>query len=222
MKKNLTKFLLVLAISFTFLQSCSKDDNKTIPIDNTEVVTVGTQVWSAKSLNVDKYRNGDEIPQVQDRTQWENLTTGAWCYYENNSANGAVYGKLYNWYAVMDPRGIAPTGYHVPSEQEWLDLSTFLGDETFRGGKMKETGTTHWASPNTAATNSSGFTGLPGGYLFSYDSTFYGIGESGYWWSSTENESNTAVSLGLYHDNGIAGFYVAGKTDGFSVRFLKD
>jgi uncharacterized protein (TIGR02145 family) len=126
-------------------------------------VTIGTQTWMQKNLNVCKYRNGDDIPQVTDPTAWVGLTTGAWCYYANDTANGIVYGKLYNWYAVMDPRGLAPTGYHIPSHLEFTTLVTFLGGENRAGKELKETGTVHWVSPNLSATNSSGFTALPAG-----------------------------------------------------------
>ncbi len=154
-------------------------------------VVIGTQVWKTRNLDVTTYRNGDPIPQVTDPTQWINLTTGAWCYYENNTANGTVYGKLYNWYAVNDSRGLAPTGYHVPSDAEWTTLTTFLGGEGVAGGKMKSTDTSLWQSPNTSATNESGFTGLPGGCR-SDDGAFDDVGDGGDWWSSSENGTASA------------------------------
>ena len=142
---------------------------------------IGDQIWATKNLDVATYRNGDAIPQVQDIAAWANLNTGAWCYYENTT----TYGKLYNWYAVNDPRGLAPIGFHIPSEAEWTRLIEYLGGDYIAGGKMKESGTSHWISPNTDATNSSGFTGLPGGYR-NNNGTFGGIGAYGYWWSSSE------------------------------------
>jgi uncharacterized protein (TIGR02145 family) len=114
-------------------------------------------------LNVTKYRNGDLIPQVTDATQWTALTTGAWCYYNNDPAMAAIYGKLYNWDALIDGRGIAPKGYHIPTDTDWAILTTCLGGDSIAGSTMKETGNTHWANGNTDATNSRGFTGLPGG-----------------------------------------------------------
>jgi uncharacterized protein (TIGR02145 family) len=99
------------------------------------------------NLNVSHYRNGDVIPQVTDPTAWSSLTTGAWCYYNNDTANGTVYGKLYNWYAVNDPRGLSPQGWHVPTDAEWTNLTSCLGGESLAGGKMKAT--TLWDSPNT-------------------------------------------------------------------------
>ena len=129
-----------------------------------------------KNLDVDRYRNGDPIPKVTDPTAWVALTTGAYCYYNNDSATyAATYGKLYNWYAVNDPRGLAPAGWHIPSDAEWATIETCLGGASVAGGEMKETGTIHWQSPNTGATNSSGFTGLPGGYR-NYDVVFSDVG----------------------------------------------
>jgi hypothetical protein len=102
-------------------------------------VVIGTQTWTACNLDVTTYRNGDAIPQVTDPTAWNNLTTGAWCYYENSSSLGCTYNKLYNWYAVNDPRGLAPVGYHVPTEAEIETLRQFLGGTTVAGGKLKST-----------------------------------------------------------------------------------
>ena len=101
-------------------------------------VTIGTQTWTSKNLNVGTYRNGDKIPQVQDKNAWAKLKTGAWCYYENKAANGTTYGKLYNWYAVNDPRGLAPFGYHIPTEAEWTLLTNYLGGDDKSGAKMKK------------------------------------------------------------------------------------
>ena len=186
------------------------------------VVSIGTQCWTQTNLNVSKYRNGDVIPQVTDPTQWANLTTGAWCYYANNSANSPIYSKLYNWYAVNDPRGLAPAGWHVPSDAEWTTLTTYLGGDAVAGGKMKETGTSHWNSPNQDAINSSGFTGLPGGWRTNYG-TFGGIGGNGLWWSSSEDGSTLAWYQTLYYDFGSAGNGNAyHKRNGFSVRCLRD
>ena len=148
--------------------------------NRTHSVTICSQVWMLKNLDVSKYRNGDDIPQVTDATTWANLTTGAWCYYENNTANGTVYGKLYNWFAVNDPRGLAPSGWHIPSQAEWVTLQNCLGNDP--GGKVKETGTAHWNPPNTGATNSSGFTALPAGSRSNSNGVFEGIGGGTTWW----------------------------------------
>jgi len=161
--------------------------NKTCSDD----VTIGSQIWTRCNLGITTYRNGEVIPQVTDPTQWSNLTTGAWCYYNNDPSTEPKYGKLYNWYAVNDPRGIAPTGYHVPSDTEWTVLTDYLGGESVAGGKMKKAGTAYWNAPNTDATNSSGFTGLPGGDR-SNNGVYSTIGYNGSWWSSSEDNTNYA------------------------------
>ena len=173
-----------------------------------------------KNLNVDHYRNGDLIPQVPDLTAWVGLTTGAWCYYENNSVNGPIYGKLYNWYAVNDPRGLAPVGWHVPSYDELKTLQECLGGLIVSGGKMKAT--TLWNSPNTGATNESGFTGLPGGNRSGYVGTFNAVNEWGYFLSSTEYVTGE-VWLGLLR-NFDAFFHIStfNKTTGLSVRCVRN
>lgn len=172
-----------------------------------------------KNLNVSRYRNGDPIPQVTDVNEWASLTTGAWCYYENNSNYGKVYGKLYNWYAVNDPRGLAPLGYHVPSDAEWDTLISFLGGMTVAGGKLKAT--TRWTSPNTGASNSSGFSGLPGGFrrFFGY---FNAIGVEGQWWSTTEFDSDNAYFRMLGYTDQFMFRSADFKIGGLSVRCLKD
>jgi len=203
------------------------------PVVNIPQVTICTQTWTTKNLAVTAYSDGTVIPQVSDPTAWANLTTGAWCYYNNDVAYNATYGKLYNWYATVgiydaaslaNPalrKKLAPTGYHVPTDAEWTTLMTCLGGESIAGGKMKETGTAHWISPNTVATNSSGFTGLPGGYRGN-NGTFYGIGYNGFWWSSSENDETLAWFRFLDYIDGSAYRNYFNKTFGFSVRCLRD
>jgi uncharacterized protein (TIGR02145 family) len=181
-------------------------------------------------LDVTTYRDGTPIPQVTDPTAWAGLTTGAWCYYNNTTANGITYGKLYNWYAVAgihdtDPstpnKILAPQGWHVPSDAEWTTLTDFLGGVQVAGGKMKSTGTSLWSSPNTAATNESGFSGLPGGYRYG-GGTFYGVGDYGIWWSSSEYDTAGAWFRALFYNDGVAGRDNNYKYFGFSVRCLRD
>ena len=185
---------------------------------NTEVqafTTICQQKWMLKNLDVNTYRNGDTIPQVTDPTAWANLTTGAWCYYENNSANGLTYGKLYNWYAVNDPRGLAPAGWHIPTDFEWTTLSNCLGGNEVAGGKLKEIGIAHWLSPNNNATNASGFTALSTGYR-NTDGTFNNLGIDTYFWNSTGNYRYILYANGILYENpGINQL-------GFSVRCVKD
>ena len=191
---------------------------------------IGQQTWMQQNLNVSRYRDGTSIPQVTDPTQWASLTTGAWCYYENNTAYGTTYGKLYNWYAVAgihdtDPNTpnkiLAPQGWHVPSDAEWTTLTTFLGGELVAGGKMKSTGTSLWSSPNTAATNESGFSGLPGGSRIN-GGTFTNVGLTSIWWSSSEFYTANAWTRYLNYYEGIANSYNYNNLFGFSVRCLRD
>ena len=192
------------------------------------------------NLDVKFYRNGDPIPEVQDHDDWSTLTTGAWCYYDNDPANREIYGKLYNWYAVNDPRGLAPEGWHVPIDNKWKELEMCLGMSqseadrmnalrgTDEGGKLKSTGTIQdsdglWYSPNLGATNESGFTALPGGYRSGTNNgAFYDLGYFGYWWSSTEYSSSNAIYRDLFCN--IAKSYRSNlnKKDGFSVRCIRD
>lgn len=210
--------LIVVLIGILIFSCSSSDDDSTFNKEPATVV-IGTQTWMLENLNVSTYRNGDAIPQVTDDMAWSALTTGAWCYYDNDPANEAIYGKLYNWYAVNDPRGLAPTGYHVPSDAEWNTLITFLGGVSDAGGKMKST--TLWNSPNVAASNSSGFTGLPGGYCYS-DGTFGGLYINGIWWSSSDSSPMWTGSRGLYYGESYVSDGIDSKTFGFSVRCLRD
>jgi len=183
-------------------------------------VTIGTQTWDGCNLDVTNYQNGDEIPQVQNPAEWPNLTTGAWCYYNNDTDNGCTYGKLYNWYAVNDPRGLAPTGYHIPSETEVLTLQSYLGGQLVAGGKMKETGLVHWNSPNTGATNSSGFTALAGGSLV--NGQFGGTGISAPFWMTDSSTPTMAYYMDLYNFNSILDIKIFDKVSGHYVRLIKD
>ena len=183
-----------------------------------KTITIGSQIWTSENLNVNTYRNGDVIPEVQDENAWAKLTTGAWCYYDNDTSNGTKYGKLYNWYAVSDPRGLAPNGYHIPTDAEWTQLSDYLGGQSEAGSKMKST--SGWKN-NGNGTNSSGFSGLPGGYRNS-NGTFYDIGNYGYWWSSSEGSTYYAWYCYLYYYYGNVNRYFSNKDLGLSVRCLRD
>ncbi len=184
-------------------------------------VTIGTQVWMAENLKTTKYRDGTNIPNVTDNTAWGNLTTGAYCDYSNTPSNSATYGRLYNWYAATNVHNIAPTGWHVPTDAEWTTLTTFLGGESVAGGKLKEIGTTYWASPNTGATNETGFTALPGGYRDS-SGTFYTIGSSGFWWSATESGATFAWYRNMFYNYSDVYRNYIYKELGFSVRCVRD
>jgi len=184
-------------------------------------VAVGGQQWLGKNLNVDRFANGDPIPQAQTEDEWiraDAQQQPAWCYYNNDPANGRTYGKLYNWYAVYDARGLAPTGWHVPSDAEWTQLTGYLGGEAIAGTKMKSVNL--WDN-NGNGDNSSGIAGLPGGSRDA-DGTFGGIGKYGFWWSSSENTADKAWYRGLDFGGGIAFVYYFNKACGFSVRCVRD
>ena len=181
-------------------------------------VRIGTQVWLVENLKVTHYRNGNPINYVDINTAWSGV--GNYCYYNNEFINSTVYGNLYNWYSTVDVRGISPPGWHVPTNSEWEILETYLGGQFLAGGPMKETGTLHWSSPNAGATNSTGFTALPGGRSAG---TSFNIGSDGYWWSSTGYNDIYAWSVEIYttgpmlsrHNN-------SHRVLGLSVRCIRD
>lgn len=192
-------------------------------IDGNEYATIdiGTQKWMAENLRTSKYRNGDAIPIVTNNTVWDSLSSGAYCWYNNDTIYETPYGKLYNWFAVDDSRGLCPTGWHVPTYDEWTTLADYFGGIGSAGGKLKEAGTTHWNSPNTGATNESGFTGLPGGARDA-NGPFYNIEEVGRWWTSTGETSNRAWYRVLSFDNDNLFQFRFSRRLGFSVRCIRD
>jgi uncharacterized protein (TIGR02145 family) len=187
-------------------------------------VSIGSQIWQTKNLNVDRFRNGDPIPEAKTKEDWDAAGEGgepAGCYYENNSSNGIIYGKLYNWYASTDSRGICPPGWHLPSDKECTTLTIYLGGKYVAGGKMKSTGTAYWNSPNTDATNESGFSALPGGWRHS-DGSFY-IREHANFWSATGYASQgVAIYRDLDYLSSNVGRFNLSKSVGASVRCLRD
>jgi uncharacterized protein (TIGR02145 family) len=181
-------------------------------------VTIGTQVWLTEGLKTTKYNDGSAITNITDNTAWSTNATGAYCDYANTPANSSTYGRLYNWYVIgsTNPKNVCPTGWHVATDADWTALATYLGGESVAGGKLKETGTTHWATPNTGATNETGFTALPGGYR-SQSGSFGLSGTYGFWWTATEGGDtfafyrymfNTSASLGIGDNEKHGGFYV--------------
>jgi uncharacterized protein (TIGR02145 family) len=200
-------------------------------------VQIGTQCWTQSNLKVTKYRNGDNIPTGLSDAQWGSTTSGAYAIYNNDPVNDALYGKLYNWYAVTDSRGLCPTGWHVPSNGEWNVLVKYLDPNAdtvcfgcwqslIAGGALKSTATQPtpggWNAPNTGATNSSGFTGLSGGYRYS-GGGFDDLGNYGLWWSSSDTGSGFAWFRDLLYSSANAfrygDYYHRG---GFSVRCARD
>ncbi len=206
-------------VSFTTLSS----SGTVTDIDGNiyQAVTIGTQVWMAENLKVTHFRNGDTIPNVTNNTTWYDLTTGAYCSYNNDTGFVGTYGLLYNWYAIDDNRNIAPAGWHVPSDAEWQTLVDHLGGSGVAGGKMKDTGTMNWQSPNTGATNESGFSALPGGFR-GYSGNYYYTGSNAAFWSDTEYDRYGAWYRYLYYDYSGVDRYYYGKQSGFSVRCVKD
>ena len=183
-------------------------------------VKIGTQEWMVENLKVTKYRDGTPIPNIMTGTQWRSLTTGAWCYNNNDAQYNNPYGKLYNWYAVTDPRGLAPSGWHIPTDGEWTILVNYLGGDTIAGTKMKEIGLTHWQVDNPGgvqSTNSSCFTALPG-----WDSESPMVGLYGDWWSSTDAASAGAWFFGLAGSSPGTDRGTAPKYYGCSIRCIKD
>ncbi|MDY0143856.1 MAG: fibrobacter succinogenes major paralogous domain-containing protein, partial [Bacteroidales bacterium] len=184
-------------------------------------VKIGNQVWMAENLKTTKYNDGTAIPNVTNNATWGALTTSAYADYNNTPSNSTTYGKLYNYYAVVDARKICPTGWHVPTNTEFSTLIDYLGGTSVAGGKLKETGTTHWTTPNSGATNETGFTALPGGCRS--DGSFYDIGKEGNWWSATGlfNPSFAYDFLMIYNGSSVSKTY-SHKSLGQSVRCVRD
>jgi uncharacterized protein (TIGR02145 family) len=227
-------FIIILSIFLSCTDNKTTNSDSTVPV-NYETVTIGSQVWMQKNLNVDHYRNGDPIPHVTDPGEWENLTTGAWCYYDNDPKNGEIYGKLYNWYAVNDPRGLAPEGWHVPSDEEWKELEMCLGMSQSSADSTGHRGTDEgsklaglaelWkdgALEDNANFGTSGFFALPGGFR-SRNSTFHYVVIFGYWWSATEYDATRALCRGLHYDYSSKVQRTYGNKEyGVSVRCVRD
>jgi len=225
---SLTYLFLLMGLILVFTSSCKKDDNND---DNTvtdvegnvyKTVKIGSQIWMSENLRTTKYNDGTSISNVTDAGEWSAITAGAYCNYKNTSNLDTIntFGRLYNWYAVNTDK-LAPKGWHVPTDTEWATLTDFLGGEDVAGGKLKETGTTHWSSPNIGATNETGFTALPGGGRGS-NGNFYYIGLYGDWWSATQSTSNIWCRR-IYYDGSTVGrsSYIY-KTFGFGIRCVKD
>ena len=174
-------------------------------------IKIGSQEWATEDLKVTKFRNGEDIPLVTDNEEWTTLETAAYCITPNG-------GYLYNWYAVNDPRGLAPEGFHVPTDAEWTELVNYLGGEEVAGAKMKSSPSD---TPAWDGTNSSGFSALPGAFRFNYDGDFGSGGDSGYWWSSSAVGTYDAWGRSLYSDNDDVYRDFNYLWSGFSVRCLK-
>ena len=201
------------------------DTTKVVDIEENdyETVLIGNQLWMRENLRTSTFRNGDSIFHAHNNIDWASLQKGAWCMIENSNTQCEIYGKLYNYYAVSDPRGLCPKGWRVPSEKDFTKLVQHLGGEAIAGGKLKDVGTTCWLTPNLGASNESGFSGLPGGKRSS-TGNFGSIGNIGSWWTSTKNQNDTAWSISLFSFSGGNAVYkyYNDLSEGLSVRCLKD
>jgi len=234
MKKICRNFIgpiLVLGLFLILINSCKKDDSASaglpagIAVADVDgnyyhAVTIGSQVWLLENLRTTKYRDGTPIQEVKDNTAWTQLTSGAWCNYNNDPANASVYGRLYNFYAVDDSRSLAPEGWHVARDDEWRTLNNFLATNV--GSKLKESGSAHWSSPNEGATNESGFTALPGGERLYFDGAFGCLRDLGFWWTSTDVGTTSAYYYTLYSEYTNLYGCTTHKPTGCSVRCVKD
>jgi uncharacterized protein (TIGR02145 family) len=202
----------------------ANDDSESRVANDGLSVQIGDQVWMTENLNVDRFRNGDEIPQVTSDDEWTQAGDNqqpAWCYYDNDPANGSIYGKLYNWYAVNDPRGLAPEGWHVPSDKEWTQLTDGLGGQKVAGKKLKSTsGWDPEEGRSGNGSNTSGFNGGPGGFRF-YNGSF-NRGRNGFWWSATAAATGGAWGRDLNHVFDVVNRLSYLKGYGVSVRCLRD
>jgi uncharacterized protein (TIGR02145 family) len=226
MKMKISRLRIIIsALILGFYMTCLQAQTvKDIDGNVYKTVIIGTQNWMAENLMVTHFRNGDPVVNVSDNTAWANLTKPAFCWYNNDEATYKnTYGAIYNWYTVGNNM-LCPEGWHVPSDAEWSELTSYLGGFSLSGGKLKETGLTHWQKPNTKATNESGFTGLPGGFR-DYTGDFRLLGKVGYFWSSTVFgvRSTDAWNFNLNYDNSY--FYRTGYgivQNGFSIRCLQN
>lgn len=211
-------FILILAYS------CKKENDNTVTDGSGNVygnmVTIGTQIWMTENLKTTRYSNGDSIGTTTTDISNETAPKYQWAY-NNDESNVAVYGRLYTWYAAADSRNICPTGWHVPTNDDWTKLTTFLGGEDSAGVKLKESGTTHWLAPNYGATNKSHFTALPGGYRY-VDGLYTYLGNRGFWWCSTESSASQGYFRTMSSIFGFVNTDGTNKQYGFSVRCIKD
>lgn len=212
MNKSLLLLVSVLATIITSSCGLNKSENE---------VKIGNQIWLAKNLDVDKFNNGNKISEAKSNKEWYTANKNrkpAWCNFDNDRKNGKKYGKLYNWYAVIDPRGITPKGWHIPSKSEWLVLIKNLGGSKIAGNKMKSI--SGWDLSGNG-NNESGFLGLPGGFRFE-NGEFSNIGSLGNFWSITKHFQPYAEVLNLDYGTSETFFFPPDNGFGISLRCIKD
>lgn len=222
---SLLSGVVCLAFLITF-SNCEKDEStvpnnqiKDIDVNVYTSTIIGTQEWMVENLKVTRYRNGDPIPEKgpEDAT-WGTLTSGA---YSNDYDGNNINGRLYNWYAINDARGLAPEGWHIPSVQELNTLVNFLGGENVAGSKLKEKGTAHWCPPNTDANNETGFTAIPGDWRLDDGGFSIGCGDSPFWLAD-EEDNVSAYNFFLFDGSGEVSLVFNKKNVGWGVRCIKD
>lgn len=221
---KISSFILLLIV----LVGCQTNSVKDIDGNKYKTIKIGDQIWLSENLKTTTFNDGTAIPLVESYDAWAELSAPAYCWYGNDSTNKEVYGALYNWYAV-NTKKICPEGWHVPGDEEWNELLIYLGENGKAGNALKESGTSHWKSPNSDASNATGFTGLPGGYR-DYKGPFNLLGKDGYWWSSTESyryiSTDSASNISFYRYLRYDGhdFFrnVTDKSFGLCVRCLMD
>jgi uncharacterized protein (TIGR02145 family) len=215
------KALLIITLFCSGLTGLNGQTVKDIDGNIYPTITIGNQVWIAENLKATKYNDGTAIRLVTDEKTWKGLKTAAYCWLNNDIANRDIYGALYNWYAV-NTKKICPRGWHVPTDEEWLTMTTFLGDPSTAGDKLKEEGTTHWKNSLNIGTNDFGFTALPGGMRLEAGSFPLFSNSYAVWWTATQYDATHARNRGLYFT--ASSVYRSYDTlrNGFSVRCIKD
>jgi uncharacterized protein (TIGR02145 family) len=223
--------LFIFTILVTALCACHKTETQSLELNLVpkdadgnvyDTVRIGTQVWMKQNLKTAHFNDGTAIPNVMIDSLWDSLKTPAYVYYNHDSSDNAIYGKLYNWYAVNSGK-LAPEGWHIPTDDEWTALINYLGGDSAANGKMREAGTAHWHTPNTGATNASGFTAMPSGNHNTGDGPpFAGLGSYTGFWSSTEMDANEAWMRNVQYNlvNVEKDHYLKGF--GFSVRCIRN
>jgi uncharacterized protein (TIGR02145 family) len=226
MGKRVLTYALILGTMLVLARSCQKDNSSSGPVTDIEgnvykTVTIGNQVWMEENLKTTRFNDGTDIPLITNNTNWAALTTPGYSCYNNDAAtNKDVYGSLYNGYTIITGK-LCPAGWHIPSREDWQQLMEFLGDTTKGGGKLKESGITHWSGPNKGADNSAGFTALPSGIRY-FDGSFASMSYFTAIWTASEAGTDNLWYVGLYYGDPSVNINQRSKKHGFSVRCIKD
>jgi uncharacterized protein (TIGR02145 family) len=233
MKKLVLRVFVLLSIAIIYT-ACNDDNEEDEPTDPNKgtvtdsqgnsypTVKIGEQWWMAENLTSTSFSNGEDIPNVIAVGEWASTEAAGYCNFDNDSAKGDVYGRLYNYYAAVDGRNICPEGWHVPNDDEWTELVQFLGGPDVAGGKLKQTGTDLWSSPNGDATNETGFTAIPGGSRTAIEGLYVGLGINGGMWSTTAQSAEKAYVWNVTSTDGAMNHFDQRKNTGWAVRCVKD